>query len=144
MTYQHILVAHDFSAPSERALEFAFSLARREGSTVDLLHVHPEMYLGDTEPNLGVPWPTPEQSRRYMAFLEQELARLVPPELVGRVRCRVLDGEPKRLIGAEAERTGADLICLGTTGKGGVRRALVGSVSQAVVRQSEIPVMTFP
>src|SRR4051794_970259 len=101
--FQKILVAYDFSEPAKRALEFAWKVARASGGTVDVLHVHPEVYLGEGEASLMVPWPTPEQSERYKRFLEQELGRLVPADFAGRARCLVRDGEPKTLIVAEAQ-----------------------------------------
>ena len=122
MPFKKILVAYDFSAPSERALKFAFALARRSGGQVDILHVHPGQYLGDTEPNLGLPWPTPEQSERYIRFLEQELKQLVPKDFDGRTRCLVRDGEPKQLLLAQAKELGSDLLCVGATGKGWCRK----------------------
>ncbi len=138
------LVAYDFSEPARRALEFAFELARRNGGHVDVVHVHPEHYVGDQEPHLGVPWPTPEQSERYMRFLEHELEQLVPAELKERTRCLVYDGDPKQLLIAKAEEWESDLLCIGATGKDGVERVLLGSVSQALVRRSPIPVLTAP
>ena len=144
MAFQKILVAYDFSEPSDRALKFAFRLARSGGGQLDIIHVQPEFYLPEGEPALGVPWPTPEQSERYTRFIESELSRLVPSDLSGQVRCAVRDGDPKAMLVAEAERLGADLLCIGATGKGAVERTLLGSVSQSLVRHSRIPVITVP
>lgn len=144
MTFQKILVAFDFSEPSRRGLEFACQLARRGGGEINIVHVHPESYLAGGEPALGTPWPTPEQSERYIRFLQSELEKLVPSDLTERVHCEVRDGDPKALLLAEAKHLGSDLLCMGTTGKGAVERMLLGSVSQHIVRRCPIPVVTVP
>lgn len=145
MQLSKILVAHDFSEPADRALVFALGLARRLGATLDVVHVHPDVYDGHSDPSLGTPWPTPEQEQRYLRFLEQELARVVGlavgAEGEGIAR-HVVRGNPVKRIQALAEQLGADLICIGSTGKGAVQRFLLGSVSQTIVRTSHITVLT--
>jgi nucleotide-binding universal stress UspA family protein len=156
MQLSKILVAHDFSEPATRALVYAQSLARRLGATVHVVHVHPDVYDGHSDPALGTPWPTPEQEARYLRFLEQELARLIEHVLPGSaggaataqgaaghgVERHVVRGNPVKRIEALADELGADLICIGSTGKGAVQRLLLGSVSQSIVRTSRIPVLT--
>jgi nucleotide-binding universal stress UspA family protein len=153
MQLSKILVAHDFSEPATRALVYALSLARRLGATLHVVHVHPDIYDGHSDPALGTPWPTPEQEARYLRFLEQELGRVVdvalasegaPPSAVsgeGPQR-HVVRGNAVKRIEALAEELGANLICIGSTGKGAVQRFLLGSVSQSIVRTSRIPVLT--
>lgn len=140
-----ILVAHDFSQPADRALAFAADLAARVGATVHLVHVHPDVYDGHSDAALGTPWPNQEQEQRYVRFLEQELLRVISTVLgeatTGVVR-HVVRGEPVKRIEAIASELGADLVCLGSTGKGAVERALLGSVSQRIVRTSPVPVLT--
>ncbi len=144
MSFQKILAAFDFSEPSRRALEFAYKLVRADSGDVYLVHVHPEHYLAEGEPSLTAPWPTPEQSERYIRFLESELRTLVPQDLAGRVRCEVRDGDPKALLLAVAKEYGCDLLCVGATGKRVVDRMLLGSVSHSLIRRSPIPVVTVP
>ena len=145
MQLSKILVAHDFSEPADRALVFALSLARRLGATLEVVHVHPDVYDGHSDPALGTPWPTPEQEQRYLRFLEQELARVVglvlgaDGEGIGR---HVVRGNPVKRIEALADQLGASAICIGSTGKGAVQRLLLGSVSQSIVRTSRLPVLT--
>jgi nucleotide-binding universal stress UspA family protein len=54
----------------------------------------------------------------------------------------VVRGEPIKRIEALARDIGADVLCVGSTGKGAVQRALLGSVSQRILRTSPIPVLT--
>ena len=109
------------------------------------MHVHPDVYDGHSDAALGTPWPNQEQEQRYVRFLDQELLRVVSAVLgdaaSGVVR-HVVRGEPVKRIEALAGELGADLLCIGSTGKGAVERALLGSVSQRIVRTSPIPVLT--
>jgi nucleotide-binding universal stress UspA family protein len=145
MQLSKILVAHDFSEPADRALVFALGLARRLGATLEVVHVHPDVYDGHSDPALGTPWPTPDQEQRYLRFLEQELARVVGLALgtdgEGIVR-HVVRGNPVKRIEALADELGASAICIGSTGKGAVQRLRLGSVSQSIVRTSRLPVLT--
>lgn len=154
MQLSKILVAHDFSEPATRALVYALSLARRLGATLHVVHVHPDIYDGHSDPALGTPWPTPEQEARYLRFLEQELGRVVDLALASEAtpaapavggegpQRHVVRGNAVKRIEALAEELGANLICIGSTGKGAVQRLLLGSVSQSIVRTSRIPVLT--
>jgi nucleotide-binding universal stress UspA family protein len=151
MQLSKILVAHDFSEPANRALVYALSFARRLGATVHVVHVHPDIYDGHSDPALGTPWPTPEQEERYLRFLEQELARVVelalssagvPGAGADDLHRHVVRGNPVKRIEALADELGASLVCIGSTGKGAVQRLLLGSVSQSIVRTSRVPVLT--
>ncbi len=142
---KRILVAHDFSEPANRALALAADLAKALGASLDVVHVHPEVYAGRGEPALGLPWPAPDQEERYLRFLDTELERLVAL-VVGddtlQVTRHVVRGDPVKAIEATVAELGADMLCQGSTGKGTVARALLGSVSQLLLRTSKIPVLT--
>jgi nucleotide-binding universal stress UspA family protein len=145
MVAKKILVAYDFSDPANRALAFAADLAQPLGATLEVVHVHPELYDGQSDPSLGLPWPAPEQVERYMRFLDTELERSVRGVLgtdADKVKRHVVRGEPAKRIVALAGELGADLLCFGSTGKGAVERVLLGSVSQRILRTSEVPVLT--
>lgn len=146
MATKKILVAHDFSDPANRALAFAADLADRLKASLDVVHVHQDVYDGRSDPAVGLPWPMPHQVDRYMRFLETEVSRSVIGVLGeaegDKVKVHVLRGDPAKRIVALATELGADMICLGSTGKGAVEQALLGGVSQRVLRVSELPVLT--
>jgi nucleotide-binding universal stress UspA family protein len=143
MLPKKILVAHDFSDPANRALAFAADLAGQVGATLEVMHVHPDVYDGHSDPALGVPWPMPAQVERYLRFLDTELARAVHDVLGDQpIKRHIVRGEPAKRIAGMADEVGADMVCLGSTGKGAVERVLLGSVSQRVLRASPRPVLT--
>jgi nucleotide-binding universal stress UspA family protein len=144
MTIQKILAAFDFSEPAGRAVSWAYQLAKSSGATLEVVHVHPDLYDGRSTPELGLPWPSEGQEERYMRFLEQEvktaLAALVDP-LGAQIPLHIVRGDPVKRTLAVAEQISADLVCVGSTGKGGVQRVLLGSVSESIVRSSPVPVL---
>lgn len=145
MVTKTMLVAHDFSEPANRALLLAADLAKAVGATVHVVHVHPDVYDGHSDPALGLPWPTPDQEERYMRFLEAEVERSITAVLgeAGKaVKRHIVRGEPVKRIAALAQEVEADLICIGSTGKGAVERVLLGSVSQQLLRTSPVAVLT--
>jgi nucleotide-binding universal stress UspA family protein len=145
MRFTKVLVAHDFSEPANRALAFAAEIASKVGASLEVVHVHPDIYDGHGDPALGTPWPSPDQEERYLRFLDEELARVVSAvigQAGSQVVRHVVRGEPIKRIDALRQEIGADLIAVGSTGKGAVERALLGSVSQRIVRSSPVPVLT--
>ena len=140
-----ILVAHDFSEPANRALAFAADLAEGLDASLDVVHVQQDLYDGRSYSSQGLPWPMPDQVERYMRFLESEVERGVRSVLgrSDRVKVHVMRGEPAKRIVALATELGADLICIGSAGKGAVERVLLGSVSQRVLRISPVSVLTI-
>lgn len=147
MTLSKILVAHDLSEPAERALSFAAELGNQVGAKVLIAYVHPDAYDGHGDPSLTLPGALPGQGERYLRFLEEELrhsAEKVVGSEHGAIECHVLRGDPVKRIESAAEALGADVICVGATGKGAVQRVLLGSVSQLLLRSSPVPVLVVP
>ncbi len=144
MLPKKILAAHDFSRPADRALSFAAELAKGLNASLDLVHVHPDVYDGHSDPTLGLPWPMPDQLERYLRFLDAELERVAIGVVGGEIPIQrhVLRGEPVKRIVALAHELGADILCIGSTGKGAVERMLLGSISQRVLRASPVSVLT--
>ncbi len=119
-----ILFATDFSETSAAAARTALDYARRLGARLHLLHV---TWVG-TDPTVPPALPA----------LARELGDGVP------VVTAVESGAPAAQIVRYAERKGIDLIVLGTHGRSGVSRALLGSVAERVVRTAPCPVLTVP
>jgi nucleotide-binding universal stress UspA family protein len=131
-----ILHPTDFSEPSEIAFRLACTFARDCGARLILLHVAPVPVLVYGE---GVVPPRPED---YQEQLEEELHRLVPPDPSIRFEHRFREGDAVTEILATAEETNADLIVMGTHGRTGLSRLLMGSVAEQVVRRASCPVLT--
>jgi universal stress protein A len=138
--WKKVLCPIDFSETSRHGMMEALEIGRRHGARVRLLHV------------LEEPWAT------------SQVALLAPPEAVGRYResvltdlaawkkiaddiapgCAVselLTGHPATEIVRVARENGMDLIVMGTHGRRGIRRLLMGSVADEVVRSAPCSVL---
>ena len=147
MTLRKILTAHDFSDAASRALGFAAALARQTGAELEVAYVHPELYDGRYDLSLSLPPELPNAGERYLHFLQRELEALaskITESPRGAIPCHVVRGDPVKRLEALAQEVGADVLCMGATGKGAVQRVLLGSVSQLVLRSSPIPVLLVP
>lgn len=134
--YDRILVPTDGSTGSAHVAMQAFDLADRYGATVHVLHV----VDGSLRSVLGSDSATEalrEPGRRAVETLEQ-LARSDDLETVTALR----EGDPAEEILDCAGDVDADLIVMGTHGRSGIERRLIGSVAETVVRHAERPVMT--
>ena len=139
--FRHILVPVDFSEHSKVALRLAVQLARAHGGQLTLLHVgsEPGFYVGGPD----IPLTLVAQYEELAAAEGHEVERLareeVPPDVTWRVELR--DGYPPETILAAAESTGCDLIVMGTHGRTGLGRALLGSVTERVLHHAKVPVL---
>ncbi len=133
-----ILYPTDFSKEAGYAFDVACALARDSRARLVVLHVErpPLTTLGGTA---GVP-PLPTEYDRQL--LLEELHRIQPPVPDIVLEHRLEHGEPAPVILAVAEQIGADLIVLGTHGRTGLRRLLMGSVAEQLVRRASCPVLT--
>ncbi len=141
IAFKNILVPVDFGEPSRRALEVAISLAKQNGAALTVLHVFdvPPSYASmDLSP---VDLLTPMWSAAQ-AELDATLAK-VKDSLPQATHC-LTRGTPWREILATIERTHPDLVVVGTHGRTGLERVLLGSVAERIVRLSPVPVLTVP
>ncbi len=136
MKPRRILVPIDFSAGSNVALEMATSLARDSGGSLILAHVEviPLSVVGG-EYLYATPEPSTEELLAKLNAVEMPDSR-VPVER------RLLAGEPADAIIRLAKDEKVDMIVIGTHGRRGLTRLLMGSVAEAVVRAAPCPVMT--
>ena len=138
--FKHILVPTDFSEPAERALELAMTVAERFDSKVTLLHatwIPPVAYGGYAE---SLSWPIDDMTKAAKQELDAVLAK-------AKTRLPTIDGlvtfsEPSQTILDVARDRRADLIVMGTHGRRGLSRVLLGSVAERIVRLSPVPVLT--
>jgi universal stress protein E len=142
-TFKRILVADDFSHGSDQALRAALALPAEPGVRVLLAHVI------DTGParalsvlGLGA-HPDADAIEKERQRLESKLgaraARLGRRGL--RVECRVVTGSPPGELARAAQRWRAGLLIAATHGQSGLRRALLGSTTEALLRVSPCPVL---
>jgi universal stress protein A len=131
-----ILHPTDFSERSEYALRLACALARDYGSRLIVLHVAttPTVVYGE-----GIVPPVPED---YLDEAQEQLIRLVIPDADVHAERRFEEGEPATEILRVAQEIHADLIILGTHGRTGLSRLLLGSVAEQVVRRAACPVVS--
>jgi nucleotide-binding universal stress UspA family protein len=141
--YRRILAAVDGSAASSKGLREALRLAKAEGAKLFILHVVND-YVAFAAMD-GVAPPTDlatllrEGGERILAKAAALAAKQkIKPELVLR---EILSGPAAGPIVREARRQRADLIVLGTHGRRGVRRLVLGSDAEQVVRTSRVPVL---
>ena len=144
--FKTILVSLDGSALAEQALAPAFSVATKYNAAIVLLRVVPPerglpglQYLA-VRPNGAAADPVQdliEEAQDYLAGITLPMPG-VP------VHTRVLVGAPPELIAATAVEAAADLIVMSTHGRTGLTRLLYGSVAEAVLRGSPVPVLLVP
>jgi nucleotide-binding universal stress UspA family protein len=142
---RHILCPIDFSDYSRRALDHALAIARWYESTVTVLHVYSPVPAVAFSPGPVIFEPTvfsPVAREQLVAetkvFIDKEAARGITIEAVVRA------GTPAAAIVDEAIRINADLLVMGTHGRSGFDRLLLGAVAERVLRKASCPVMTVP
>jgi nucleotide-binding universal stress UspA family protein len=128
-----ILHPTDFSEPAEAAFSIASVLAREHGARVIVLHVYPPpAFHGEVV----------DRRHGYEADLWHLLDRYQGTGPAVRVEHRLIEGRAAEEIVRLAEEEGCDLIVMGTHGRRGLARLLLGSVAEAVSRRAPCPVLT--
>ncbi|GIW80871.1 MAG: universal stress protein UspA [Gemmatales bacterium] len=128
-----ILCPMDFSAHSRAALSLAASLARDHDARLIVVHVMPPPLAYD---EVATPLPYSFYEAKVRDELEGSGIDDVP------VAITLVEGDPAGEILRVAEETSADLIVMGTHGRTGLSRALMGSVAETVLRKAGCPVLT--
>ena len=142
MAFQKILVPVDYTETSRRAVDYAVDLAAKLGASVTLLHAveMPVVVLPD-----GGFVPTAEQAAAMSEVAQRQLDALLEGQkdrgvtITGVLRT----GNARDVILEAASELGADLIVMGTHGRGPLSRALLGSVVPHVIRAASQPVLTI-
>jgi len=132
--YHHILVAIDGSHDADAALAHAVALASDQNARLTLLTVAPP-----PTPTAGVGGAAPPDPLEIHASLLREAAAALPPQTG--VTTRLERGDAAETIISLAEREGHDLIVMGSHGHSRFHRALLGSVSERVLKASATPVL---
>ncbi|HEX7668597.1 MAG TPA: universal stress protein [Polyangiaceae bacterium] len=138
--FQHLLVPTDFGEPAGRALTIAVDLATKWGSALTLLHTYEiPGYAYPGAMSVAVDLLTPVRDAAQ-ARLDKELAEL--RRRLPRADAVLCVGAPGHEIERVIRETRVDLVVMGTHGRHGLDRVLIGSVAEKVVRLSPVPVLT--
>ena len=144
VAFKHILVATDFGEPAERALDVALELARRFDAQLTLLHVvsFPAMaYVDDaywsSEAWTGALQEANKRAKQMLDALAVKVKAQHP-----RSEAMLVSGHPSEQVVAAVTQRGVDLVVIGTHGRRGLPRMLLGSVAEKIIRTSPVPVLT--
>src|SRR5262245_17944182 len=136
MKAKKILVPVDFSECSEVALDWATVLARDTGAALVIIHVETvPLTTGGGEYIYAIPEPPTQE-------LLERLNKVLPKDPNIPVIHRLLAGDAADAIIRTADSENVDMIVMGTHGRRGITRLLMGSVAEAVVRRASCPVLT--
>lgn len=138
LKFKTILFPADFSESSKQALDLAKAVAVDCGARIIALHVgSPPLMV--TDGVMAAPAPVSDEYDRQ--GLEAQLQDFVRPAGPVTLEHRVVFGSPAEQILAHAEACHADLIVMGTHGRSGLGRLLMGSVAEHVLRKASCPVL---
>jgi nucleotide-binding universal stress UspA family protein len=141
--FRQILCPMDFSESSIRALAYAAVVARWYDAQLTVLHVVPTFEPMQARGDLGEPvrLVTPIPREQVIAEMNRSLNLA---DLSPRATPLAEPGDPQSTIIDQALSKKADLIVMGTHGRRGFKRLLLGSVTEAVLREAPCPVLTVP
>lgn len=140
--YRSILVPLDGSAFSEHALPIALLLAQRSGATLRLIHVQTRS-LADKDF-------TALSADHELSYLDQNKERLaanggdglaITTEVLDRSVLQLVQESLGKFLATHIAATAPDLVVMTTHGRGGLARAWLGSVADALIRQSNVPIL---
>jgi len=137
MPFKTILFATDFSAASKVAFEIASGLARDYKARMIAVHVIEPVRMGFSE---FATYVGPDEDK---GLAMENLHGLQPPCPMVTIEYRLLEGDPAVVIVETAQETDADLIVMGTHGRAGLTRLVMGSVAEEVLRHAPCPVLTI-
>lgn len=136
ISFRHILYATDFSSAADNALPYAVEIARRSLATIYAVHVVPPDVYPEFQPAewAEIARANEEFRTRKRNEIELELQEL-PHEFL------MLHGDAAERIAELAQDKSPDLLVLGTHGRTGIAKAVVGSVAERIYRQAACPVL---
>ena len=140
VAFKNILLATDFSEASAKTIPYAAAIASRYGSKVYLVHVIPP------EPKLGIPLePLPPELDRDRSDSALAMKTLASADPLKEIPHEVLleEGPIRDVLSELIRRNEIDLLVLGTHGRGGLKKVILGSVAEELFRQAPCPVLTI-
>ena len=142
LSIQHILVATDFSPHSEIAVQYAAEIARAFKAEVLICHVVEEVSILAELPPGGEAYFPPNLTQIQQQQAEEKCRSLIASNGIARGEVVIGIGSPFFEIIRLAKERSADLIIVGTHGRGAIAHMLMGSVAERVVRKAPCPVLT--
>lgn len=138
-TWKRICCAVDFSEPSRLALARAADLARRDDAELLLVHVYevPQPAGELLVAAVDLTGPVAAEAEKSLRPWIGEAVRLRGAP----VKSRVLAGQPALEVTQAAVEAGCDLVVVGTHGRTGVKRLVLGSVAERIVREAHCDVL---
>jgi nucleotide-binding universal stress UspA family protein len=141
-----ILHATDFSPAADHAYRLACGLARDYGARLILMHVRVNPPAVSEEDGMTSPSGSVHgdmlEPEGDLEKLREKLSQMKPPDEHSPVEYVLVDGAPASQIVKAANDRHCDLILMGTHGRAGLGRLLMGSVAEQVVRTAPCPVLT--
>lgn len=139
--YKKILIATDGSEYTKNAVDYGIDLAKNTGAEIVVI------YVVDTAAFASIPMDAAWESMYELLKQEGEMALKYVAEKAGteglEVQGNLIEGHPADEIIKYSEKNSISLIVLGTLGKSGLDRFLLGSVAEKIVRNSKIPVLVI-
>jgi len=135
--FEKVLIATDGSEKNRPAVQKALEIARQCGSTLLVVYVIDETAFTSGQPEV-LPediYPRLQEEGEQAVLRVKQMAGGIP------VETRVLTGKPAHAITGLAARAGVDLIVVGSLGKTGLARLVLGSVAESVVRTAGCAVL---
>ncbi len=140
--YKKLLIATDGSEYTKKAIDYGIDLAINTEAKLQAI------YVVDTGAYRSIPLSAPEEYAFSLLRKEGDMAiKYVADtaEIAGlEVEGIIAEGHPAEEIIKYAEKNSIDIIVIGTLGKSGLDRFLLGSVADKVIRNSKIPVIVVP
>jgi len=137
MAAKTILFPTDFSTASDAALEHAEAIAKQSGAGLLIVHVEePPLAYGGGELYYGLPEPNSERIQKMLEAVRPRAADV-------RFEHRLMMGDPAGEVVRVAGEQACEMIVMGTHGRTGLTRLLMGSVAEQIVRRAPCPVLVY-
>jgi nucleotide-binding universal stress UspA family protein len=138
------VVAVDFSRTSEAALDHAARLSKQTNGKLLLLHAIPTSAIVTSGPYEGSPEMAIEYEKAQREEAQDQMEKLIRKKRLkpGTFRSLIVArGDPARVIANQANKAHASMIVMGTHGRTGLKRLLLGSVAERTLRYARCPVL---
>jgi len=138
---KHILLPVDFSGYSNDAFRFALDLAKKNGSTINMLHVVEPPYNFAT----AIEGMTQIMEKNAISKMDQMINNIQTSEYEDvEINTGIKHGRTTRELLERIKKNSVDVVVMGSKGQSGLDRAVFGSVSTGIIADSTVPVFVIP